>query len=69
MGGLLNENGKLPATSVFEQQYAELEERRIKLMRIYEQYKTEISELEKLQRNVEKMERNNQQRVKNEYIT
>ena len=59
--GLVNENGKLPAITVFEKRYEALEQQKAVLIAEYQSKKKEISELEKLKDNLEKMQENERQ--------
>lgn len=59
--GLVNENGKLPAITVFEKRYEALEQQKAVLIAEYQSKKKEISEIEKLKDNLEKMQENERQ--------
>ncbi len=55
---LIKDNGKLPAITVLEKQYEALTQQKSELMKKYKDTKKEITELEKLKDNLEKMQQN-----------
>lgn len=62
--GLVKENGKLPAVTVLEKEYEALKEQKAELMAQYKEIKSEISQIEKLDKDYEKMERAQDERKK-----
>lgn len=66
---LLQDNGKLPNVQTLQKRYDELNDKKAALMKQYGEIKTEITELERLKDNVEKMERSEQTKTRNDDIT
>ncbi len=61
---LLKDNGKLPNVKYLKKRLAELNEHKVGLMKQYGGITSEISELENIQKNIEKMERSGQEKEK-----
>ena len=66
---LLQDNGKLPNVQTLQKRYDELNDKKAALMKQYGEIKTEITELERLKDNVEKMERSERTKTRNDDIT
>lgn len=65
---LLKDNGRLPNPQMLQKRYDELKDEKAELMKQYGAANSEISEMENIKRNIEKMERSASQKTKSEEL-
>lgn len=66
---LVQDNGKLPNVAALEKRVTELNDQKAVLMKRYGEIKSEITELERLKDNVEKLEKSERTKTRNDDIT
>lgn len=66
---LVQDNGKLPNVAALEKRVTELNDKKAVLMKRYGEIKSEITELERLKDNVEKLEKSERTKTRNDDIT
>lgn len=64
----MQDNGKLPNVAALEKRLGDLKDRKDKLMKQYGNIKDEITDLERMQKDIEKRERSTSQRTKSEEL-
>lgn len=64
----MQDNGKLPNVAALEKRLGDLKDRKDKLMKRYGNIKDEITDLERMQKDIEKRERSTSQRTKSEEL-
>lgn len=65
----MQDNGKLPNVAALEKRVTELNDQKAVLMKRYGEIKSEITELERLKDNVEKLEKSERTKTRNDDIT